>query len=119
MKKPSQININLDERTLEIGGVDVADSVSGFQLTVQPGTVPVLMLEMMAHGTYEGEAEVTVVGTQTPEELADLLCQMIDKVNPGALEQEALQRMGMGDSDSVVGLSLQVLKEEVRNACQS
>lgn len=90
---------------IEVGGEDLSGAVTGFQLTARAhGGPPQLVLSMVAEGTIEGAAEVTVT---RGADLADFF----SNIDAEQLEAEALGRLEGFDDPRATQAILDVLRE--------
>lgn len=94
-----------------VNGNNISNTVMGFNTDARPGEVPRIIFEMRSGYTIEGAMEV-YYGTPTGS-LGDLLCELLDSVDPQELEQEALRGLGWGDAENLTISLLNVLKRKV------
>lgn len=110
----ANFNIDLDASgrasKIEINGTDVAQSHRVASVAVQGRTneLPRVYLELSAEGHIEGEG---IVEVRLPaEDDRSSIVDFLSSIDPEALEKEALDRVGFGDS-SATPIMLQILAE--------
>lgn len=103
----------LGRGSIEVNGEDVSDRVSSLQFEMRAGQPPILILHhVAASGAIEGEGILQIADSGTGQEAIERFLRNID---PGMLEVEVLNRLGLGD-DSTMRIALEVLLEWVRGS---
>jgi hypothetical protein len=98
---------------LEINGVDVLHEyrLTAAQVTAFVNQPTVLALTAAAtSGTIEGEG-IVHIHHSGPDIVA-----LLDRMNPRAVEEEALSRMSWGDGRAIVDIVLEIVREKVSEA---
>jgi hypothetical protein len=97
-----------------LNGLNISAALSGFQLQVQTGEIPRLILRTKpGAGPIKGAGVVTV--ESVPEEaIRRAILMFLETVDPEELDKKMLDGLGMGDTGSLTHQVLMLLKERVK-----
>lgn len=84
--------------TIELDGHDVASSVASLHLQMDPRDLPQLYLQLRSNVEDLSVDGVVYVTPEAPKSAADELCRLLAHLDAEAIQAQALESMGWGES---------------------